>query len=98
MLAIKKKLKPAVLLGERDGGVQGGSDVAAPKPPCEQVLAAVGAGAGVHPPGVVHTHQPPYEQLLVGVVGCRLGGPSPSPPPPSPALANSTTHPTSRCS
>jgi hypothetical protein len=53
----------------------------APEPPCEQVLAAVGAGAGVchlsspSLPGMVHTCKPPYEQLLVGVVAGAVSSP-----------------------
>jgi hypothetical protein len=78
-------------------GVVGVTRPVAHEPPCEQVLAEVGAGARVRHllspllPGIIHTHKPPYKQLLVGVVAGAVS--SVRPPRPLSLSANSTPNP-----
>jgi len=54
----------------------------APEPPCEQVLAGVGGRCWcllslVSLAPRVHTHKPPYEQLLIGMVVGAMSSPGP---------------------
>jgi hypothetical protein len=84
-------------------GGRGGVWLLAPSPPCEQVLAVVGGWvlSCLLPHTIaVDTHDPPYEQVLVGMGWVSLSSSSSSGPGPGARRCQflaPMVHPTSRC-